>query len=128
MTNPTPQPFVAGASLDDLTTLSKNPLLSRLGAREMSVLWELFDQVAVVSDTAMQREGETGDYAFFVLQGKARVERRRVLLKTLEPGDHFGELAIIGVRRRPTTVVSLSTMRLARLSRARFGRADRAEH
>ena len=109
-------PLALGMSQADFEVLARSVLLSGLPITELSALLERLDQVAVVEGTVMMREGEEGDYLYFVLEGTARITRRKMELRTAGPGDHFGELAVVGVRRRSATVSALSTMRLARLS------------
>lgn len=54
----------------------------------------------------MVTEGQAG-YAFYVLEsGKATVTRDGDELRTLEPGDFFGEIAILGGGRRTATVTA----------------------
>jgi uridine kinase len=110
----------AGKRLDDVSTLARNALLAHLSPQQLGTVVDLLDQVALPAETAIVREGDDGGYMFFVLEGTAVVRRGSLELKRLGPGDHFGELALMGLRRRAATVESASTIRLARLSRARF--------
>lgn len=112
--------MVAGASLEDLATLGKSPLLSGLGIKDMSALVEQLDQVAVTGGTTLAREEEPGDHLSIILQGQARVTRKGMVLSTLSPGDYFGGLALARVKRGSVTVESVTTMRLARLPRRRY--------
>lgn len=105
---------------DDLLALSKNPLLSPLAANELETFASLLDQVAVTAGSVIVREGEEGDFMYFVLSGEARIVRSDTNLGTVRRGEHFGELALIGVRRRAATVTAESVMRLARLSRGGY--------
>jgi uridine kinase len=57
---------------------------------------------------------------YFVLEGTCRVRRGMLDVARLGPGNHFGEVAILGQRTRSSTVQSDSVMRLARLSRSRL--------
>ena len=58
-------------------------------------------------DTIIRR-GEIGETFYFVLEGAVEVFARRdgqeALIDRLGPGDHFGELALLGDRRRMATV------------------------
>jgi CRP-like cAMP-binding protein len=96
----TPRPLSLGATLEDLEALAKCPLLAGLSAQDLAALTERLDQVAIAKDSIVVREGDEGDYLYFVIEGRAHVSRRLIDLKTLGPGDHFGELAVVGVRRR----------------------------
>ncbi len=109
-------PLTLGISQSDFDVLAKSALLSGLSIKELSALLERLDQVAVAQGTVVVREGEEGDYLYFVIEGTAKISRRKLELRVAGPGDHFGELAVVGVRRRSATVTALTTMRLARLS------------
>jgi uridine kinase len=114
------QPIAGGARAEDLLTLAKNPLLGKLPAHDLGVFLDLLDEVAFTHGTEILSEGEEGDYMYFVLEGEAEVRRGSLHIRSLGPGDHFGELALIGLRRRAATVVATTTMRLARFSRSRY--------
>jgi uridine kinase len=109
----------AAAGPSDLEVLGRNPLLGRLATAEIDRLVEVLDQVAVVRGTEIVAEATIGKYMYFVLEGEARMHHSQMGLWSLGPGDHFGELALIGVKYT-STVESTTTMRLARLSRARY--------
>lgn len=113
-------PPASGRRLDDLGALAKNPLLARLSDAELATFVDLLDQIALPAGTVVVREGDEGDAMYFVLEGEARVHRGAVELRTLTPGAHFGELALVGVRRRAATVEADKVLRLARLSRTRY--------
>ena len=105
---------------DDLIALAKNPLLARLARRELETFASLLDQVAVNDGSEIVREGDEGDFMYFVLSGHAHIRRGETDLGTIAPGQHFGELALIGVRRRAATVTADGVMRMARLSRGGY--------
>lgn len=119
-TRPTPLPFAAGTRPDDLEILARSPLLRGLDIKELSAFLDLLDQVALAPGTCIFREGEEGDYMFFVLEGEAHLRRGQLELRGVKPGDHFGEIAMLGSGRRAASVEAHTTMRLARLSRARY--------
>lgn len=120
MTTSSPLPFVYGKRLDDLDVLSRSQLLRGLGIRDVGTFLDLLDQVALPRGTTVIREGEAGEYMYFVLEGTGRLRRGQLELRTVGPGDHFGELALLDERPRPSTVEAHTTMRLARLSRSRY--------
>jgi uridine kinase len=109
-----------GKRIDDLDVLARSRLLAHLPIKDVSEFLDLLDQVALPPGTALVREGDDGDYMFFVLEGEARIRRGQLELSHVHPGDHFGELAMLGASKRSATVEALTTMRLARLSRARY--------
>jgi uridine kinase len=104
---------------DDAALLARIAPIARLGA-QAGTLIDALDQIAVPADTAIVREGEDGEYMYFVLEGAAVVRRREMEIKRLGPGDYFGELSLLGLKPRAASVCATTTMRLARLSRAHF--------
>ncbi len=113
-------PMRLGATQEDIDTLSRNPILAQLTPPELGALIEVFAQVAVTPGTELVHEGEEGDYMYFILEGSAVVQRGDQVLVRIQAPSHIGELAMLGVRRRATTVKAETIMRLARLSRARY--------
>lgn len=109
-----------GATRADLDTLASNVILAQLGPHELGALIEVCAQLVVSSGTELAREGEEGDYMYFILEGVAVVTRGAQVLRRLQPPEHIGELAMLGVRRRAETVIAETGMRLVRLSRARY--------
>src|SRR4051794_9763432 len=92
-----PQPLASGKRLDDVATLANNPLIGHLSMRKLGTLLDLLDQVAVVEGAFVTQQGHDSEYVYFVLEGRARLTRNRVAVRDVGPGDHFGELALIGV-------------------------------
>lgn len=118
--SPAVLPFVAGHRPEDVALLAKHSFLADIGPRDFGAFAELLDQVALPAGTDVFREGEEGEQMYFVLEGQAHVSRGGVDIARLGPGDHFGEVAILGQPMRNTTVRTDTVVRLARLSRARF--------
>jgi len=113
-------PMRLGASQADIVTLASNPLLSQLEPRDLGLFIELFGQLAVTPGTELMREGDEGDFMYFILDGVAVMSRAGQVVRRLRPSQHAGELAMLGVRRRDVSVVAETIMRLARLSRPRY--------
>ncbi|MCA9681747.1 MAG: cyclic nucleotide-binding domain-containing protein [Myxococcales bacterium] len=109
-----------GVTQEDLDALSRNAILGSLDPHELAALIEVLAQLAVTPGTQLVREGDEGDTMFFILEGRAVVTRNGQVLRRLQAPEHFGELAMLGVRRRAATVTAEGIMRLARLSRARY--------
>src|SRR3954452_12813944 len=65
-------------------------------------------------------EGDTGDRFYGIVRGEVEVRRGGVAQRTLGPGDHFGEIALLRDVRRTATVVALSEVQVATLGTADF--------
>lgn len=70
------------------------------------------------------REGEAGDRSYVIQSGQAEVVRiadgRAARIRVLGPGDHFGEIALLGSERRTATVRALTPLVLRSLDRSEF--------
>lgn len=67
------------------------------------------------------KEGERGDELVVLLEGNVEVRRDGVVLATLGPGDHFGEMALLDdTARRSATVVAVTPVVVAYVSRHHF--------
>jgi uridine kinase len=113
-------PLKAGKHMDDVALLAKSSVLAHLGVRDIGTFLDALDQLALPPSTTVFEQGDDGEHMYFVLDGEGRVRRNALEVARLGRGDHFGELAILGVRPRTTTVQTETPVRLARLSRARF--------
>jgi CRP/FNR family transcriptional regulator, cyclic AMP receptor protein len=94
MTHPTPQELLGA------------PLFAALDAEAAAVLAGRFDIEHFDTGRRVVLEGSSG-YAFYVLaEGQAAVSHEGEQLRTLAPGDFFGEIAILGEGRRTATVTA----------------------
>ncbi len=90
-------------SVEDLEQV---PLLADLSDAERSALSELFDMMEYDAGRTLVGEGRAG-YAFYVInRGRVAVTHEGERLRELGPGDFFGEIAILGKRRRTATVTA----------------------
>ncbi len=101
----------------DLDVLSRSRLFSTMSAEDLASFYDELDQVAVPPRTTIIREGDAGDYLYFVLSGEAEISRGDFAIGPASTGAHFGELSIVGALRRAASVTSVTAMRLARLSK-----------
>ena len=101
-------------AIDTAEALSRVPLLSGLDSKQLNSLARSFTERAFPADTVVVKEGDERGIGFFVItDGRARVTLKGEELDTLGPGDHFGEIALIGDRVRTATVTAetdLSTL------------------
>jgi CRP-like cAMP-binding protein len=92
--------------------LKRVPLFSGLSQRQLGQLAKNFMDRRVPAGALLVKQGEMSGVAFFVIaEGKAAVSVDGTRVGTLGPGDHFGELAMIGESERTATVEALTPMR-----------------
>lgn len=103
--------------------LRKIPLLAELSDEHMArVKTELRIRQYAKRDIVLQK-GAPGDSLLFLLTGSLQVidvteDGRAVGLRLLQPGDFFGEIAVINGSLRSASVVALSPVLVALLPRA----------
>ena len=89
--------------------LGRVPLFASLSESELEDLTESFEVKSTVAGTRLIDEG-TGGYSFFALaDGQASVTANDEELATLNPGDCFGEMALLGSSGRRTASVTTTT-------------------
>ena len=67
------------------------------------------------------REGDVGEAAYIIVAGRCEVSKtvdgKRVPIRTIGPGESFGEMAIIASAPRTASVVALESTAVERLTR-----------
>jgi CRP-like cAMP-binding protein len=92
--------------------LKRVPLFSPLSQRQLARLARQVGEREYDAGASVVREGERNAVAFFILaDGEARVTVGGKQVRTLGPGDHFGELALISERERNATVTATTPLR-----------------
>jgi len=89
---------------EKLEHLRRVPLFAKMGTRELERLGELADEVQVGLDTVLAEQGRVGHEFFIVLEGRVMVLDGRTPVRTLGPGEFFGEIALIESVPRTATV------------------------
>jgi CRP-like cAMP-binding protein len=67
----------------------------------------------VAAGETLVTEGEPATEFFVLLEGEAVVERGGSAVRTLGPGDFFGEVALVARTRRTATVTATEPSRVA---------------
>ena len=85
--------------------LAQVPLLGGLGRRQLGRLARKARERRFKPGTNVVEQGKMSGVGFFVISsGEASVLNGGAEVGRLGPGDHFGELALIGERERTATV------------------------
>lgn len=106
---------------DEADSLSRIPLFKRLTPAELEQLAEEVDQVRYEPDETIFNEQDKGDALYVVESGSVRIwvldeDVKPVTLKELEPGEFFGELAVLDRGPRSTNATAIGETLLHRLS------------
>ena len=88
------------------------PLFAGLTLDQRATLAEACAELTVEAGTTLVREGDFGHGAFAILSGTADVVHDDGVLRSLGPGDMFGEIAVLSGGRRTASVVATTDMTL----------------
>ena len=94
----------------DPEQLARVPLLQSLSHEQLKAIATLTSVKRIDAGRRVVGAGTPG-YSFFVIQeGTASVTRDGEEMAELEPGDFFGEIALLGAHKRTATVTATSPM------------------
>lgn len=114
------------ASREERQVLAALPFFQGLAGQELDRIAARMQTRRVTAGEAVVRAGEPGDRYYVVREGTASVSLPDgTPVRTLGPGDGFGELALLFGGARTATVTAASDLVLATLSRADFARLVR---
>src|SRR3954471_6533988 len=107
--------------------LSSIPLFQGLDRDELARFGELVRERAYPKGSVILFQDDPGDSLFILRTGRVKVvligeDGREVILGVLEPGAHFGELALIDDQPRSAHVIAMEDAQLLILRREDFRR------
>ena len=105
---------------EQLELLRKIPIFAPLPPAEQEHLAHELIPVSVAAGDIVVREGEPGDRFYVVRMGELQVSVDGEAVRTLGPGDHFGEIALLRDVPRTATVAATSDADLYALERDEF--------
>jgi CRP/FNR family cyclic AMP-dependent transcriptional regulator len=92
--------------------LATIPLFAEMPAEKRDQVASVCLDLNVDAGTTLIVEGDFGYAMFVVTEGAADVLKDGEVIRTLGPGDVFGEIAVLSGGRRTATVVAKTPMRL----------------
>jgi CRP/FNR family cyclic AMP-dependent transcriptional regulator len=96
------------------------PLFERSSKKTLKEVAGIADEIDLPEGKVLTRQGRTG-YEFFVLiEGTVEVTRDAKRIRTLGPGDFFGEIALVSNVPRTATVTTTSPVRALVISAQNF--------
>ncbi|MBM2811666.1 MAG: Na Ca ex protein [Chloroflexi bacterium] len=108
----------AGVIVEDLSNVG---LLSALPAEEVQWLIPHVEHVEVPAGTRIFSQGEPGDALYLIKDGTARITLDDgTVVGAAQPGDVFGEMALLTGEPRSATVVAETDLSLLRVAREAF--------
>jgi CRP/FNR family cyclic AMP-dependent transcriptional regulator len=101
-------------------TLAKVPLFSGVKSKDLKRLEKRMQQRSFNEGDEITKEGESGIGFFVIEHGNATVSIGGKIVRTLGPGEHFGEVALIDSGPRSATVVATTDLRCRGMSAWEF--------
>jgi len=95
---------------DPVETLPGVPLFAGLDLHEVEQIARLFKVRRFAAGETVIREGSGGAAFYLIDSGEATVSIRGVERATLQPGDHFGEIALIDEGQRMATITATTEL------------------
>ena len=111
----------APAMLDERVALLHGiSIFAPLPPPQLERLAKALSEVQVEPGSVVFEEGDRGDRFYVMAAGRAAVEASGTRLRTVEPGDFFGEIALLRDVPRTATVRAVTPLQLFALDRATF--------
>jgi CRP-like cAMP-binding protein len=96
---------------DVAEALGRVPLFSALPARDLKKLSQRMAERTFPEGTEIATEGKSGVGFFVIEEGNATVSLGGNVVRTLGPGEYFGEIALIDTGPRSATVTAATDLR-----------------
>ena len=96
----------------DAARLDAIPLFAGLTLDQRASVAGSCEELAVEAGSTLVQEGDFGYGMFAITSGTADVIIEGAVVRTLGPGDMFGEIAVLSGGRRTATVVAATDMTL----------------
>ena len=112
-------------TLQTMAELRDMPAFSTLGTEELSELLAHGSWVTALPREAMVEQGAVGEAFFAIRSGQVDVVRDGSVIRTMGPGTHFGEIALLRDVPRTASVVAKTAVRAFRLDREGFDQVVR---
>lgn len=106
------------AEMED--TLARIPLFSAIKPKELKKLGKRMTERTFNEGDEITREGESGIGFFVIEEGNATVSVGGNIVRSLGPGEHFGEVALIDSGPRSATIVASTDLRCRGMSAWEF--------
>ena len=96
----------------DAARLDAIPLFAGLTLDQRASVAGACDELSVEAGSTLVQEGDFGYGMFAITSGTADVVIEGAVVRTLGPGDMFGEIAVLSGGRRTATVIAATDMTL----------------
>jgi CRP/FNR family transcriptional regulator, cyclic AMP receptor protein len=100
--------------------LAACPFFEGLSRNELLEIAKVTEDLEVEAGKALTREGQSGSEFFVIVDGDVSVAKEGREIRTLGPGDFFGEIALLEDTPRTATVTAKTPLRFFVLTRQAF--------
>ncbi len=100
--------------------LAACPFFEGLSRNELLEIAKVTEDLEVEAGKALTREGQSGSEFFVIVDGEVSVTKDGQEIRTLGPGDFFGEIALLEDTPRTATVTAKTPLRFFVLTRQAF--------
>jgi CRP/FNR family transcriptional regulator, cyclic AMP receptor protein len=110
--------------IDGRALLERIPVFAGLNRRELDLLYGITSTRRLRTREVLFRKGDEGATLYGVMRGRLRVfsgiDAKEVIFKFLEPGEVFGEIALLDSQPRSATISAVEPVELLVLQRRDF--------
>jgi CRP-like cAMP-binding protein len=92
--------------------IQRVPLFSRCSKKELAEVAKLADEIDFRAGKELIREGTSGREFFVLVDGNVDVRRKGRKIRSLGPGDFFGEISLVANTPRTATVTAATDVDL----------------
>jgi CRP/FNR family cyclic AMP-dependent transcriptional regulator len=100
--------------------LKRVPLFAGLGDKQRKSIAKTLKERTFPAGAAVTVEGENGVGFFVIEDGEAEVTVGGEPRRTLGPGDHFGEVALLGAQPRTASITATTDLRCSGMTSWQF--------
>lgn len=98
--------------------LERSPLLAALAEADLALVLAHAARLELPAGVRVHGEADAGRHLSVILSGQAGWRREQLSVRHLGPGDHFGELTLLGERHLGEVVTSETPLQVLRLGAA----------
>lgn len=105
---------------DHVSQLKRVPIFAGLSEAHLRRISNSVHERSFEPDTPILSEGEPGQGFYLIVSGRAKVQHGDRVIRILNPGEYFGELALLRDQPRSATVVAADRTTCLALTRWDF--------
>ena len=103
-----------------IALIKQVPLFASLSKAQLAQIASIADEIDLPEGADLTHQGERGGEFLVLIDGEAEVRRNGRKRATIQPGEFFGEIALISNRPRTATVTATKPVRVLVITDASF--------